>query len=132
MKKVETARKSYAAEIHTRVTEISELLLQGLYRKDIIRYGTKWGVKNRTIEKYMAMANKLIKNQAIKDFEYNYSKVQKRYDTLYFKALQNEDYNLAKGINIEYAKLTGVNEPEKIETIETKKIKILPPKKKAK
>lgn len=115
MDKKKVAKKTYAGEIYARVNEVSELILRGLYRKDILHYGAKWGVSNRTIDKYIGMANSLLKKQALKDFDINFSKVQRRYDSLYYKALQNEDLGLAASITEKYSKLTGVNEPEKFD-----------------
>ena len=124
------APKTPAGEIHHRVSEVSELILRGLYRKNILQYGAKWGVSNRTIDNYISMANKLLIKESQKSRDLNYAKVQKRYDSLYYKALENEDLGLAASITEKYSKLTGVNEPEKIEVNETRKIKITRPKKK--
>ena len=121
-------KKSPAGEVHQRVTEVVELILRGLYRKNIIQYGSKWNVTSRTIDKYIGMANALLKKEAQKDFENNYAKVQRRYDYLYYNAIENEDFALASTINEKYSKLTGVNEPQKIEhSGEIKTITILEP-----
>ncbi len=120
-------KKSHAGEIYGRVNEVVELILRGLYRKNIIQYGSKWNVTNRTVDKYISMANALLKKQAQKDFNSNYAKVQRRYDSLYYNAIENEDYGLATAITEKYAKLTGVNEPEKQEITEHK-ITIVEPK----
>ncbi len=119
-------KKSYASEVYGRVNEVVELILRGLYRKNIIQYGSKWNVTNRTVDKYISMANALLKKQAQKDFNSNYAKVQRRYDSLYYNAIENEDYGLATAITEKYAKLTGVNEPEKQEITE-RKITIVEP-----
>lgn len=113
-------KKTYAGEIYARVNEIVELILRGLYRKDILHYGSKWKVSSRTIDKYIAMANVLLKKQAQKNFDLNYAKVQRRYDFLYYNAMSNEDYGLATSITEKYSKLTGVNEPEKFNVTEHK------------
>ncbi len=120
MAKNHEARQSYAAEVYKRVETISEMIMRGYQRKHILQYGVKWDVKNRTIDKYIAMANKMLIKQSEKDFDRNYAKAIQRYEDLYIKALDNDDYGLAKAINKDFVELTGVKAPDKQEITEHK------------
>lgn len=95
--------------VNQRVSEISEMLIEGKSRNGIIQYGTKyWKVGERQIDKYIARARELIQQEITKDLEFDYAKSIKRFESLYHKAYERKDYRLALAVNKELSTIQGL------------------------
>ncbi len=103
-------KKSSKNTTNQRVSEVSEMLIKGQTRSNIFHYtSVNWKVGARQVDNYIAKARVLIQNDIIKNLEYDYAKAIKRYESLYNRALDLEDYRLAFTINKELTNLQGLN-----------------------
>lgn len=102
--------KSNIDTVNQRVVETSDMLIEGKSRASIIHYGSDvWNVGERQIDKYIAKAREVIKDEVVRNLEFDFAKAIKRYEDLYKKALEEKDYRLALSVNKEIASLQGLN-----------------------
>lgn len=103
-------KKSSKYIVNQRITEVVDMLIAGKNRNAIIQYGSDcWNVGERQIDKYIAKARDLIQSDIQKNIEYDYAKAIRRYEELYNKAIENEDFRLALSINKELTNLQGLS-----------------------
>ncbi len=103
-------QKSSKHTVNQRVGSIVDMLMVGQTRSHIIHYGSEsWNVGERQMDKYIAKARKLIEGEIVKNLEYDYAKAIKRYEGLYGRAMEKEDYKLALSVNKEITNLQGLN-----------------------
>lgn len=102
--------KSSKHTVNQRINEVVDMLIEGRNRFKIIQYGsTYWNIGERQIDKYIARARDLIQLDVKKNIEYDYAKAIRRYEELYNKAIENEDYRLALSINKEISTIQGLH-----------------------
>lgn len=102
--------KSSKYTVNQRINEVVDMLIEGRNRFKIIQYGsTQWNIGERQIDKYIAKARDLIQMDVKKNIEYDYAKAIRRYEELYNKAIENEDYRLALSINKEISTIQGLH-----------------------
>lgn len=101
--------KSSKHIVNQRINEITEMLIEGKSRNGIIQYGTgHWEVGERQIDKYIARARNVIQKEIVKDLEFDYAKSLKRFESLYYKAIEGKDYRLALAVNKEISTIQGL------------------------
>lgn len=127
------SKKSDTTEFNERVFIISQLILRGLQRKEIIQYVTTkvenpWDIKDRQIDRYISEARKEI--QVYSDYEKSYErgKALLRLDNLYSRLYNIQDYKGALQVQKELNDLTGIKEAQKHDiTSKGEKIHIILP-----
>ncbi len=106
-------RRVTNAGLEKRVGEIISMIINGADRGDIVRYSSKnWGIGERQIDKYIVKAKLRIQREITKNIEFDYAKAIIRYETLYKKAIEVEDYRLALSINKELSSIQGLQKLE--------------------
>lgn len=116
--------KSTDAEKNKRVSLISEMLLSGLTRAEILQNITtlekdgklSWHVSERTIDIYIKDATVYIRSLLKDDKDILKKEIFAKYDFLYKKLVRAADYKDAGLILEKVSKLVGLNEAEKIES----------------
>jgi len=99
------------AERNKRVTLVTELLLNGLTRREIIQYIRKrkeWAVGDRMIDRYIAAANKWIEEQANVKRTHEFGLAIARLNNLYKRSMAISDYKTALAIQREITSLLGL------------------------
>ena len=100
--------KSTNAEIEKRVKEITNLLLNGYSRLDIIQYSSKYKVSDRQIDTYIKKALEGFRENIKEDLKTNFSiHINQRYN-LYKIAIKESNLKLALEILKDIAKLQGL------------------------
>lgn len=112
--------KSNIAIFNERVFIITEMLLAGLKRRQIIQNVSeneklKWKVTERQIDNYIKAANLEISSIFEADKDVLKRKIFAKYDFLYQKLINVKDYKNAAAVLEKVSTLTGVNEPAKNE-----------------
>ncbi|MGG5577148.1 hypothetical protein ACPDHL_07390 [Myroides sp. C15-4] len=106
-------RKSVASVVLERVEEVSEMLIKGCSRGDILQYASaKWNISSRQIDAYISKARMLIEKTVEKRVEFDYAKAIRRYERLYCIAIDEQDYRLALSVNKELTVLQGLNKTQ--------------------
>jgi hypothetical protein len=96
-------------EIEERVGEVYALLLNGKHRAEICEYAAeKWGVSERSVERYITRANLLFEEHAAFRREMVLGKALARIDFLYSEMLSAGDYRGALLAVREETDLLGV------------------------
>ena len=96
--------------VNQRVILIANMLVEGKSRSSIIHYSSdNWNIGERQVDKYISKAREIITKETIRNLEFDYAKAIKRYEDLYRKALEIEDYRLALAVNKEISNLQGLN-----------------------
>jgi len=116
--------KCTEAEYEKRIALVSEMLLSGMKRRDIIQNvanneNLKWDVSDRQIDTYIHDATIAIKETVDKDKDTILTKVYTRYDYLYKKLMNVKDYKGAMLVTEKIAQLTGIIQPVKSEVSTT-------------
>jgi hypothetical protein len=111
--------KSNIAVFNERVFIVTEMLLSGLKRREIIQNiaendKLKWNVSERQIDNYIENANVHILALLEDDKQVLKKKVFAKYDFIYKKLLNVKDYKGALIALEKIANLTGINDPTKI------------------
>jgi len=103
-------KKSNAHTVNQRINTIAEMLIDGKSKTSIIHYSSdNWNIGKRQTENYISKARELIKGEIVKNIEYDYAKAIKRYENLYNKAIEVEDFRLALTVNKEITNLQGLS-----------------------
>jgi len=105
--------KATHSEILQRVNTIYKLLLRGASRQEILQYctnETEWGVKDRTIDIYIARAREYFneRTQIARDTELG-NAIQ-RYELLFQRALKVQDYKTCIQAQARIDKITGLEQ----------------------
>lgn len=105
--------KSNKVTFEERVSIVTEMLLAGLKRREIIGNISKnkdlqWNVSTKQIDKYIEKANKIILAPVEKDREKLVSKFFSRYDFLYKKLVNTKDYKGAASVTEKTCNLVGL------------------------
>jgi hypothetical protein len=101
-----------ADEMADRLSLISELILRGARRSEIIEWvatnRSEWGIAESTVVKYIRMARESIrKDGQDRDFGMELGKSLMRLDDLYSKAMAAMEYRTALGVMKEINRLWG-------------------------
>ena len=113
-----------AAVVSARTEDILPLVTDGASRREIfawVREKTVWGstVCDRTLEHYMARANRLILKRSEGSAEWYTSQALERYQRLFWRASKKGELGECRQIQAEIVKLLGLSKPERrIITIE--------------
>ncbi|MBU2061400.1 MAG: hypothetical protein KKH44_06055 [Bacteroidetes bacterium] len=103
--------KSSIAEYEYRVTKVYEwLILNRWSRRDICQYvsdKTEWDVDERTVDRYIAEANKRLKEKVVLKQEEYYKKASENIDDIFKKAMSLKDVRLCKDILLAENKVLG-------------------------
>lgn len=106
------------AEREQRITTIHTLLVQRVSRKDISRYlseKTSWNIDERTIDRYVAQASRLIREAAVIDRNFRLGLTIFQLDDLYSRTHRVQDYKTALAIKKEEIELLGLAAPKRME-----------------
>ena len=114
------SKKPTKAELESRITTVSGLLVRGASRAAILRYvseNTNWNVTSRTIENYMATATATIKEGAANDIEYETGKAKERLEYLYQSNISSKDYKAALVVVKTRSELLGLEAPKRLDVM---------------
>lgn len=109
-------KKSSDQQIEYRIEVIIGLLCRFMSRRQIVHYVSKktdWSVTPRQVDNYIKRAKEIIKEKA--DPDEISGMLRKNFEMLYKKNMQIEDYRECRAVLESIAKLTGINEPGKVE-----------------
>lgn len=103
------------AEKERRVTQIVELLLNGVSRAQILQFAAKsgWKVADRSVDDYIAAATEQIKTSAAYDRDYEIAKAKERLEYLYQTNMIKQDHREARMVIKAQAELMGLDAPSK-------------------
>lgn len=108
------AKKSTKAEHNKRVKAVSNLLLRGASRADIVHYSAEnWGIKERQAHQYIIDANKGFAETAAFSVDDQVGIAIDRLSRLYLYHLDAKDFRDALSVQKELNKLLGLYAPEK-------------------
>jgi hypothetical protein len=105
-------------EYRRRVQTVYKMMLRGQGRQEILRFvaeSTDWGVAERTVENYMAAANRLLEAQAKTVEQRELGLALARVDDLYARAVTIGDLRSALAAQKERNTLLGLYAPAKTE-----------------
>ena len=103
--------RSTIAEYDTRIKTITDLLLSGSNRLDIIQFTSeKWGVSERTSDEMIARARKKIVDLNSDSIEESIALITANYWDIVKKTKSKEDYNTSVMALREIAKLKGLDQ----------------------
>lgn len=104
------------SELEHRIRLVVKWVGRGMGYSDLVaNCDGAFGVCQRTAERYVAEANRRIKEANAKDRELEIAKAKVRYETQMQLATQDKQYAAAINANTQLVKLLGLAEPEKIE-----------------
>lgn len=107
--------KSTDAEILLRVSTVVEMLMKGQERQDIIQYcAKKWNINERQADVYIKKAKERIKRNKDADLDYHISLSIMRYQDLYKRNFNIQDYRECRQVQGDLAKLLGIEAAQKI------------------
>lgn len=110
------ANKSTNAEIELRISTISEMVVKGYTRDKIIRYASaEWKVSERTTDTYLKKAWDKIHKSTNYDLKQEVTLQRARFEDLYSKNYNIQDYRECRQVLDSLAKLLGVNKPDQHE-----------------
>lgn len=129
IKKMPKEDKSTDLEYQNRVAIITEMILSGLKRREIIRNVTEneklnWNVGERQIEKYMHDATEEIQKEIEPDRKKLIAESRSRFDFIYKKTVNTKDYKTALLAEKSKNELIGLNAAIDVNVDLTKKITI--------
>ena len=111
------APKPTRAEFELRINEIHKLLINQVSRKDIIRYiaeKTTWNLQERTIDRYIQIVTKTIRQAAIVDRELELGLAIQQTKDLYAKTARIQDYRTSLQCRRELSELIGLYAPKRV------------------
>jgi hypothetical protein len=106
------------AELKRRVNTVSDLLLMGSSRAEILQYiaeKTPWGISERTIDDYIARATEAYRKVAEFHREEQLGKAIRRLEMLFLRAMKVQDFQRALATQRELNALLGLYAPTKME-----------------
>jgi hypothetical protein len=104
------ASKSTLAEVAQRVEKVTELLLQGWPRQKICEYTREnWEISDSQVDRYLADARILIKEQSQGNTAEKFAMAEARYEYLYGEALLQGNVSLAVRVLKDLSVLQGLN-----------------------
>lgn len=106
-----------AAEKHKRVSQVTELLLTGHSRADILRFAAEmnWDVSERQVTYYISAANEYFKKSAAVDRDSEIGKAMRRYTRLYRESYRVKDYRTAMQTQEKIVALFGLAQAASID-----------------
>jgi hypothetical protein len=108
--------KSTNAELSIRYATVAEMLIKGQSREDIVQYASKtWSVSDRTADDYISNAWIKIRTQSDEDIEKNKHLALSRYNDLYKRNFNIQDYRECRQVQNDIVKLLGIAAPDKID-----------------
>ena len=105
------------AELENRVTQVTDLLLKGAKRAQILQFAVKmgWNVSDSMVDKYIGQATEAIKESAVIDREWEVALAKQRYEYLYIQSVSGKDLRGALSVVQAKSKLLGLDAPTKTE-----------------
>lgn len=104
------------AELAQRIRKVERLILRGTGYSDLVGLcDTEFGVAEATAKRYIAEANRRIREANDKDRELEIAKAKARYEEFIRIALSREELTAAITAQRDLVKLLGLAEPERIE-----------------
>lgn len=111
--------KSDNNELEIRISTVAEMRIKGQNRSDIVHYASKkWHVSSRQVDSYLSSAKQLIKRSVIGEKEDFKELVITRYEDLYKRNFNIQDYRECRQLCESLSKLLGLGEAN----VETHKI----------
>lgn len=105
-------KRSTKIETDMRVYQVYKLLLNGYHRSDIIRFvmeRTDWGVGEASVERYISLANREFEKYGIEpSIKRERGKALARYNLIYRKQMDEEDYKGARDTQARIDKISGL------------------------
>ena len=114
----------FRSTIAERVNVVTEMILDGMIRADMIQYASKilpetqkprWDVSSRQIDTYISKANQQISKQYEKDIKHLTKSVFSKYKHIHRKLMNVKDYKGAIIALDRIVNLTGIEAPKKLE-----------------
>ena len=105
------------AEKTKRINTIHDMLVLGVRRPDILQYAsekTNWELTDRQIDTYIAQATALIEAAGVLDREKEIAQMKERFEMLWGKNMQIQDYKAALAVLKERASLLGLSAPTEV------------------
>jgi hypothetical protein len=101
------------AELENRVTQVTDLLLKGAKRAQILQFAGKlnWDVSDSMVDKYIGQATEAIRESAVVDRDYEVALAKERYEYLYTQSVSGKDYRGALSVIQSKSKLLGLDAP---------------------
>ena len=98
------------ATMNIRINAVASMILQGVSREKILKYANDegWGVSNRTIDRYVAVARDGFEEVAKVNLKFELGRALSRLDDLYARSVATQDYKNALNIIKERAALVGL------------------------
>lgn len=115
------AFKSTKAEVNQRVTEVQDLIMKGFTRTDILQYGSKWDVSDRTIDEYLAGARRALKEINSSTLQDNQAIIVGGLWGIYRSAINGGNLAEAHKVLMSIAKLKGLEQTTINHIIEDKR-----------
>jgi hypothetical protein len=101
--------KTPQIEIDARVAKVSELVLAGASRAQIVRFcADKFNASDDTADRYVAAARKELQELVQPDKKEELNKAKARYEALYAKCLSTQDYKGAASVQDRICDLLGL------------------------
>lgn len=109
LKSINRGDRTPQIEIDARVAKVSELLLAGAARSQIVRFcADKFNASDDTADRYVAAARKELQELALPDKKEELNKAKGRYEALYAKCLTVQDYKGAASVQDRICDLLGL------------------------
>jgi hypothetical protein len=101
------------AELENRVTKVTDLLLKGAKRAQVLQFAGKlnWKVSDSMVDKYIGQATEAIRESAVVDRDYEVALAKERYEYLYTQSVSGKDYRGALSVIQSKSKLLGLDAP---------------------
>jgi len=105
-----TGKKSNDAEFQKRIGIVTDMLLSGLTRGEILQNGSSldWNVSDRSIDEYISKARVVIDELGRERADMLYTKVITRLNYMYKKLVNVKDYKGAAGVLDKIADVAGL------------------------
>jgi hypothetical protein len=110
------AVKSPTAIVEQRVSEIHQLLLAGVRRREILQFASKkqWAISDRAVDEYIARAKEQIRATAEVDRSLELGRAIQRLNDLYRASISNGDHRTALHVQRELSSMLGLSEAAKV------------------
>lgn len=109
-------RRAGKVQMSLRLQQVATWMLEGHRTKDVMKLGAdKWGVSERTVERYVKDAKDQIEAMAATEFKSATTLALYRLMELYHAAIEDGDYKTALDVVKTQNRMLGLNAPDRIE-----------------
>jgi hypothetical protein len=116
MKNRSRGNKTPECEIARRIAKVSELLLAGVSRAQIVHFSAKeWATGTGTADRYIAEAVRQFRENFSHDLKAESQKALSRYENIFARCMAVQNFKEAASVQDRICKLLGLYQPEKVE-----------------